>query len=91
MYRKSQIILEHAEVSDHLILIGHSAGGVIPYRIGLYLEEKYGYQQVQVFAVGCPKFHAAYFLKSEWTDSNQVLRTNSENLVSKIHELYPGN
>jgi hypothetical protein len=143
----SQIIREHVEVTDHLILIGHSAGGVIAYRTGLNLEEKYGYQHVQVFAVGCPKFHlkdipyndrftyitgqnldkitqigrwrkpgsrvyrgrpgreiqmefnpahlgwqfhASYFLKSTWTDSNQVFRTNSENLVSKIHELYPG-
>ncbi|MBP1994316.1 phospholipase D-like domain-containing protein [Paenibacillus eucommiae] len=37
------------------------------------------------------QFHAAYFLKSDWTDSKQVFRTNSENLVSTIHELYPGN
>lgn len=144
----SQIIREHAAVSDQLILIGHSAGGVIAYRTGLDLEEKYGFQQVQVFAVGCPKFHlrdiayndrftyitgqnpdritrigswrrpgsrvyrgrpgceiqmefnpahqgwqfhAAYFLKSAWTDSNQVFRTNSANLVSKIYELYPAN
>lgn len=143
----SQIICDHAENSDHLILIGHSAGGVIAYRTGLYLEEKYGFPQVQVFAVGCPKFHlknvpfnnrftyitgqstdritqigrwrkpgsrsylgrpgreiqmefnpahqgwkfhAAYFLKSDWTDSNQVFHSNSEKLVSKIHELYPG-
>ncbi|SMF85169.1 hypothetical protein SAMN05661091_2902 [Paenibacillus uliginis N3/975] len=143
----SQIIREHAVDADHLILIGHSAGGVIAYRAGLYLEEKYGFQRAQVFAVGCPKFylkdipyndrftyitgqnpdritqigswsklgskvyrgkpgreiqmefnpdhlgwrfHASYFLKSVWTDSNQVFRTNSEDLVSKIHELYPG-
>ena len=144
----SQIIREHVEVSDHVILIGHSAGGVIAYRTGLYLEENHGFQQVQVFVVGCPKFHlrdipyndrftyitgqnpdritqvgrwrkpgsrvyrgrpgreiqmefnpahqgwqfhASYFLKSAWTDSNQVFRTNSEYLVSTIHELYPGN
>ncbi|WP_276326592.1 hypothetical protein [Paenibacillus antarcticus] len=31
------------------------------------------------------QFHAAYFLKSAWTDSNQVFRTNSEDLVFKIH------
>lgn len=141
----SQIIREHASVSDHVILIGHSAGGVIAYRAGLDLEEKNGFQHIQVFAVGCPKFHlkdiaynnrftyitgqnpdkitrigswrkpgskiyrgrpgreiqmefnpahqgwqfhASYFLKSAWTDSNQVFRTNSENLVSTIYELY---
>ncbi|WP_211267839.1 hypothetical protein [Paenibacillus antarcticus] len=37
----TQIIREYAEGSDHLILIGHSAGAVLAYRIGLYLEEKY--------------------------------------------------
>ncbi|MEF3354123.1 alpha/beta hydrolase [Paenibacillus sp. GYB006] len=140
----SQIISKHAETSDHVILIGHSAGGVIAYRTGLLLVEKYGFQQLQVFAVGCPKFHlrdipynnrftyitgqnrdritqigkwrkpgsriyigrpgreiqmefnpahqgwkfhASYFLKSDWTDSNQVFRSNSEKLVSKIQEL----
>ncbi|AOZ90903.1 hypothetical protein [Paenibacillus crassostreae] len=144
----AQILREHAVVSDQVILIGHSAGGVIAYRTGLDLEEKYGFQHIQVFAVGCPKFHltdipyndrftyitgqnpdritqigswrkpgsrvyrgrpgceiqmefnpahqgwqfhASYFLKSAWTDSNQLFHTNSENLVSKIHELYPGN
>lgn len=143
----SHIIREHAADADHLILIGHSAGGVIAYRAGLYLEEKHSFQGVQVFAVGSPKFylkdipyndrftyitgqnpdkitrigswrrpgsrlyrgrpgreiqmkfnplhmgwrfHAAYFLESAWTDSNQVFHTNSEDLVSKIHELYPG-
>ncbi|WP_136605395.1 alpha/beta hydrolase [Paenibacillus dokdonensis] len=143
----SQIIREHAENADHLIFIGHSAGGVIAYRAGHYLEEKHGFKRVQVFAVGCPKFHLkdipyndrftyitgqnsdritqigswrkpgsrvyrgrpgreiqmefnpvhlgwrfhdSYFLKSVWTDSNQVFHTNSEDLVSKIYELYPG-
>ncbi|MNK27309.1 hypothetical protein D3C87_456620 [compost metagenome] len=145
--KASQIIREHAAGADQLILIGHSAGSVIAYRSGLYLEEKYGSQQVEVFAVGCPKFHlkdipyndkftyitgqnpdritqigswrkpgsrvyrgkpgreiqiefnpahqgwrfhASYFLKSVWTDSNQAFHTNSEDLVSKIYELYPG-
>lgn len=140
----SQIIREHTAVSDQVILIGHSAGGVVAYRTGLNLEENYGYEHIQVFAVGCPKFHlrdiaynerftyitgqnpdrithigswrklgsrvyrgkpgreiqmefnpahqgwqfhASYFLKSVWTDSNQVFRTNSESLVSTIHEL----
>lgn len=143
----SDIIREHAAGADHLILIGHSAGGVIAYRTGLYLEEKYRFQRAQVFAVGSPKFylkdipyndrftyitgqnpdritqigswrkpgsklyrgrpgheiqmkfnplhlgwrfHASYFLESVWTDSNQIFHTNSEDLVSKIHELYPG-
>lgn len=144
----SQIIRDHAKASDRLILIGHSAGGVVAYRTGLLLEEKYGFQHLQVFAVGCPKFHlrdipyndrftyitgqnldritqigkwrkpgsrmyigrpgreiqmefnpahqgwkfhASYFLKSDWTDSNEVFRSNSERLISKIHELYPEN
>lgn len=143
----SQIIREHAGTSDQLILIGHSAGGVIAYRTGLNLEQKYGFHRVQVFAVGSPKFylknipyngrftyitgqnpdritrigswripgsrmfkgrpgreiqvefnpdhqgwrfHTAYFLKSAWTDSNQEFHANAEDLVSKIHELYPG-
>lgn len=142
----SQIIHDHAKAADHFILIGHSAGGVIAYRTGLLLEEKYGFQHLQVFAVGCPKFylkdipyndkftyitgqnldritqigswrkpgsrryigkpgreiqmefnpahqgwrfHASYFLKSDWTDSNEMFRSNSERLISKIHELYP--
>ncbi|GIP23220.1 alpha/beta hydrolase [Paenibacillus sp. J22TS3] len=142
----AQIIREHASAADQLILIGHSAGGVIAYRTGLCLEEKYGFQHIQVFAVGSPKFylkdipynerftyligqqpdrvtqigswqkpgsrvyrgrpgrevqldfnpdhqgwrfHASYFLKSVWTDSNQVFHANSENLISKIHELCP--
>lgn len=144
----SQIIREHAEGAKHLIFIGHSAGGVVAYRTGLFLEEKYGLGQVQIFAIGCPRFylkdipynnrftyitgqnpdritrigswrkpgsrlyrgkpgreiqmdfnpvhqgwrfHASYFLESAWTDSNQVFHTNSEDLISKIHELYPGN
>ncbi len=143
----SGIIREHVADADHIICIGHSAGGVIAYRAGLYLEKKYGLKGVQIFAVGSPKFHlkdipfnerftyitgqnpdritqigrwrkpgsrvyqgrpgreiqlefnpahvgwqfhASYFLKSAWTDSNQVFHTNSEDLVSKIHELYPG-
>lgn len=53
----SEIIREHAASADQLILIGHSAGGVVAYRSGLLLEEKHGLQQVQVFAVGSPKFH----------------------------------
>ncbi|MEC0372306.1 alpha/beta hydrolase [Paenibacillus chibensis] len=144
----AQVIREHGASADHLLLIGHSAGGVIAYRAGLHLEEKFGFQQVQVFAVGSPKFrlkdipyndqftyitgqrpdgitrigswhvpgsrvyqgkpgreiqmnfnpihrgwrfHASYFLRSAWTDSNQVFHNNAEDLVSKIHELYPGN
>ncbi|MVO98278.1 lipase family protein [Paenibacillus lutrae] len=142
----SRIIREHAEGAEQLILIGHSAGGVIAYRAGLYLEEKYGFQQVRVFAVGCPKFflkdipyndrftyitgqnpdkitrigswrkpgsrvyrgkpgreiqmefnpqhqgwrfHASYFLRSAWTDANEVFHNNAEDLVKKIHELCP--
>lgn len=144
----SEIIREHAVDAANLIFIGHSAGGVVAYRTGLYLEAEYGVNQIQVFAVGCPKFylkdipynsrftyitgqkldritqiggwqrpgsrvyrgkpgriiqmefnpnhqgwrfHASYFLKSDWTDSNEVFHTNSEDLVSKIHELHPGN
>ena len=140
----AEILRDHAAGCDRLILIGHSAGGVVAYRTGLYMKEKFGLQEVQVFAVGCPKFylkdipynnrftyitgqkpdritqigswrkpgsrvyrgrpgreiqldfnpdhqgwrfHASYFLKSAWTDSNQTFRTNSEDLVSKIHEL----
>ncbi|WP_410768791.1 alpha/beta hydrolase [Fontibacillus sp. BL9] len=140
----AQIILEHAAFSDQLILIGHSAGGVIAYRTGLNLEEKFGFQQVHVFAVGSPKFHlkditynkrftyitgqkpdritrignwrkpgsrvyrgkpgreiqmdfnpghqgwkfhASYFLKSAWSDANQVFHSNAEDLISKIHDL----
>lgn len=142
--KASRIILEHASGAEHLILIGHSAGGVIAYRTGLYLAEQYDIQQTQVFVVGCPKFylkdipyndhftyitgqnpdritqigswrmpgsrlyrgkpgrviqmefnpghqgwrfHASYFLNSTWTDSNQAFRTNSEELISKIHEI----
>lgn len=142
----AEIIREHAIGAKHLILIGHSAGGVIAYRTGLYLERNYDIQGIQVFTVGCPKFylkdipfndrftyitgqnrdritqigawrkpgsrvyrgrpgreihmefnpihqgwrfHASYFLKSAWTDSNQVLKNNSEALISKIHEIYP--
>ncbi|MGG3308146.1 alpha/beta hydrolase [Paenibacillus lautus] len=143
-----QIIREHAADTDQLILIGHSAGGVVAYKAGLHLEEKYDFRGIHVFAVGCPKFylkdipynerftyitgqnpdritrigswrkpgsrvyrgspgreiqvdfnpdhqgwrfHASYFLKSVWMDSNEAFHTNSVDLVSKIHELYPGN
>lgn len=142
----AEMIREQAVGAKQLILIGHSAGGVIAYRTGLYLEQEYEVQGVQVFTVGCPKFylkdipfndrftyitgqnrdritqigawrkpgskvyrgrpgrelhmefnpihqgwrfHASYFLKSSWTDSNQVLKNNSEALISKIHEIYP--
>lgn len=142
-----QIIREQLAGAEHLILVGHSAGGVIAYRTGLYLEKEYGIQQTQIFAVGCPKFflrdipynqrftyitgqnpdkitqigswrrpgsrhyqgrpghelqmefnpthqgwrfHASYFLRSAWTDTNEMFHTNSEDLVSKIYELYPG-
>jgi hypothetical protein len=144
--KAAQIILQHASDADRLILIGHSAGGVIAYRAGLYLEDKHDIQHVQVFAVGCPKFyvkdipynerftyitgqnpdritqigswrkpgsrlyrgkpgreiqmdfnpdhqgwrfHASYFLNSTWTDSNQAFRTNSEELISQIHNICP--
>ncbi|MWV42728.1 alpha/beta hydrolase [Paenibacillus sp. HJL G12] len=144
----AQLIREQRADADQLILIGHSAGGVIAYRVGLKMEKEYDFRTVQVFAVGCPKFHlkdipyndrftyitgqnpdrvtqmgswrrpgsrvyrgrpgreitvhfnpahegwrfhASYFLKSAWTDSNQVFHTNAEDLVAKIHELYPGN
>ncbi|MGN7356689.1 thioesterase domain-containing protein [Paenibacillus sp. SAF-054] len=144
----SHSLREHGEGADQLILIGHSAGGVIAYRAGLYLEKQFGLQPAQVVAVGCPKFHikdipynnrftyitgqnpdritqigswrrpgsrvyrgrpgreitmefnpvhqgwrfhASYFLKSAWTDSNQVFHTNSEDLIAKIYELHPGN
>ncbi|MBA9088519.1 hypothetical protein FHR92_005035 [Fontibacillus solani] len=53
----SEIIREHGESANQLLLIGHSAGGVVAYRSGLVLGERYGMQQVQVFAVGSPKFH----------------------------------
>ncbi|RUT35753.1 alpha/beta hydrolase [Paenibacillus zeisoli] len=145
--KASQIIHEHIADADHVILIGHSAGGVMAYRTGLFLEKEYGDDRAQIFAVGSPKFflkdipynsrftyitgqnpdritqigrwrrpgsryyrgapgqeiqvefnpahqgwrfHASYFLKSAWTDSNEMFHTNSEDLVSKIHELYPG-
>ncbi|WP_433946685.1 alpha/beta hydrolase [Paenibacillus sp. SN-8-1] len=145
--QSAQIIHENLAEADHVILIGHSAGGVIAYRAGLYLEKMYGIQRAQVFAVGSPKhflkdipfnqrftyitgqnpdritqigtwrrpgsrlyrgrpgreiqmefnpshqgwrFHASYFLRSVWTDSNQQFHANSEDLVSKIFELYPG-
>lgn len=141
-----QIIHEHAAGAEQLILIGHSAGGVIAYKAGLYLEEKFNYRGIHVFAVGCPRFylkdipyndrftyitgqnpdritrigswrmpgsrvyrgrpgreiqldfnpdhegwrfHASYFLKSAWTDSNEAFHTNSVDLISKIHELHP--
>jgi len=142
----SQIIRAHAADVERIILIGHSAGGVIAYRTGLDMQEHFGIQQVRVFAVGCPKFylknipynegftyitgqnqdritqigswrkpssriytgkpgreiqidfnpdhqgwrfHASYFLKSAWTDSNETFRTNSEELIAKIYELCP--
>ncbi|SDE57944.1 hypothetical protein SAMN04488542_10117 [Fontibacillus panacisegetis] len=53
----SEIIREHGASADQLLLIGHSAGGVVAYRSGLVLGERYGMHQVQVFAVGSPKFH----------------------------------
>lgn len=53
----SHIIRAHAADVGRLILIGHSAGGVIAYRTGLELQEHYGDQQIRVFAVGCPKFY----------------------------------
>lgn len=53
----ARIIHEHADKTDQLILIGHSAGGVIAYRAGLDLEKQYGHKNTQVFAVGCPKFY----------------------------------
>lgn len=53
----ARIIHEHAEDADQLILIGHSAGGVIAYRAGLHLEEHYGNKNTQVITVGCPKFY----------------------------------
>lgn len=53
----SDIIYEHGASADQILLIGHSAGGVVAYRTGLILEEKFGLKQVQVFAVGSPKFH----------------------------------
>ncbi|WP_054955163.1 thioesterase domain-containing protein [Paenibacillus dakarensis] len=143
----SQIIRDHAESAKLLILIGHSAGGVIAYRTALYLEESFGLRCTQVFAVGSPKFHlkdipfnerftyitgqnpdrvthigrwrkrgskvyrgkpgreiqlefnpdhqkwrfhASYFLKSSWNDSNKILHTNSEDLMAKIYEIVPG-
>ncbi|MBP1999959.1 hypothetical protein J2Z69_000978 [Paenibacillus shirakamiensis] len=143
----SQIIRDQAIDAEHILLIGHSAGGVIAYRTGLYLEKYEGFNHTQVFAVGSPKFylkdipfnnrftyitgqnpdkitrigswripgskiysgtpgheiqmnfnpdhrgrmfHATYFLKSAWTDANEVFHTNAEDLISKIHELYPG-
>lgn len=52
----AEIIREHGASADRLILVGHSAGSVIAYRAGLDLEEKHGFRQVQVFAVGSPKF-----------------------------------
>lgn len=52
----AEIIREHGASADQLILVGHSAGSVIAYRAGLDLEEKHGFRQVQVFAVGSPKF-----------------------------------
>ncbi|WP_422656772.1 thioesterase domain-containing protein [Paenibacillus sp. EC2-1] len=144
----TQIIREHIEDAENILFIGHSAGGVIAYRTGLLLEEKYGVGRAQIFAIGCPKFylkdipyndrftyitgqnsdritrigswrmpgsrqyrgkpgreiqmdfnpihqgwrfHASYFLESVWTDSNQMFHTNSTDLITKIHELYPGN
>ena len=53
----SHIIRAHAADVERLILIGHSAGGVIAYRTGLELQEHYGDQHIRVFAVGCPKFY----------------------------------
>lgn len=53
----SEIMREHAASADQLLLIGHSAGGVVAYRSGLMLSEKYGQEQVRVVAVGSPKFH----------------------------------
>jgi len=53
----SHIIRAHAADVERLILIGHSAGGVIAYRTGLELQEHYGAQQIRAFAVGCPKFY----------------------------------
>lgn len=53
----SEIIGEHMASADQLLLIGHSAGGVVAYRSGLILAEKYGQEQVRVVAVGSPKFH----------------------------------
>ncbi len=144
----SEIIREEGALAEQIILIGHSAGGVVAYRSGLYLEEKYGLKHIQVFAVGCPKFHlkaipfnkrftyitgqkpdkitrigswrrpgsrvylgkpgreiqmefnpgyqgwqyhASYFLNSVWSDPNQVFHANVKDLISKIHELSPGN
>lgn len=53
----SHVILEHAEGADQVILIGHSAGGVVAYRAGLYLEDNYGIRHTRIFAVGSPKFY----------------------------------
>lgn len=52
----SQIIREHGASAERLLLIGHSAGGVVAYRAGLYLEERYDMRQIQALAVGSPKF-----------------------------------
>lgn len=53
----TQIIREHTEDAENILFIGHSAGGVIAYRTGLLLEEKYGVGRAQIFAIGCPKFY----------------------------------
>lgn len=53
----TNMILEQGAASKQLILIGHSAGGVIAYRTGLLLDKIYGFQEVQAFAVGSPKFY----------------------------------
>ncbi|NMO98043.1 alpha/beta hydrolase [Paenibacillus lemnae] len=52
----SELIRKHSPTGNRLILIGHSAGGVIAYRSGLLLEEKYKLSPAQIFAVGSPKF-----------------------------------
>lgn len=52
-----ELIHGHGASNKQLILIGHSAGGVIAYRAGLHLETNYGFQDVRTFAVGSPKFY----------------------------------
>ncbi|USB31648.1 alpha/beta hydrolase [Paenibacillus sp. YPG26] len=52
----AQFIREDIACADNIILIGHSAGGVVAYRTGLYLEKEHGIQRAEVFAVGSPKF-----------------------------------
>lgn len=141
-----ELIREHAVTAENILFIGHSAGGVIAYRLGAWLDELRETAPVHVFAVGSPKFylkeiaindrftyitgqnrdrvtrlgkwnrwgsskyrgkpareiqlnfnpafqdwqfHARYFLNSRWTDGDELLHSNCEDLISKIHEICP--